>query len=76
MLPQPGDVLVSRPAAAVEHEISIVSQPKRLVCARHDVAVEKGRQLAAELHVDAWLTEDHIHFLRLASFREMPNAAP
>jgi hypothetical protein len=32
-------------------------------------AVTTGLDLAQQLGVDLWLTEDHIHFLRLATFR-------
>ena len=69
-LPQDGDVLVSNPTATVEHEIGIVPSPPHLTCANHDQAVAEGRQLAKHLKVDAWLTEDNTHFLRIATYRE------
>jgi hypothetical protein len=67
--PRDGDVLVSNPSATVEHEICIVPNPPHIACATHDLAVERGRALANELGVDAWLTEDRCHFLRLGSYR-------
>jgi hypothetical protein len=68
-LPQPGDVLVSNPTATLEHVIGIVPNPPHLVCPTHDTAVAQALELAERLHVDAWLTEDHRNFLRLASHR-------
>jgi hypothetical protein len=68
-LPHNGDVLVSRPTARVEHEISIVPRPPHLTCATHDQAIAQGSELAERLQVDVWLTEDHRHFLRVAAFR-------
>lgn len=67
--PREGDVLVSNPTATVEHEICIVPRPPHITCANHDRAVAQGRQLAEHLKVDAWLTEDKCHFLRLGSYR-------
>lgn len=69
LLPQDGDVLVSNPTATLEHEICIVPQPPHLTCATHDEGIAKAHELAARLHVDAWLTEDHTHFLRIGSYR-------
>jgi hypothetical protein len=68
--PQDGDVLVSNPTATVEHEICIVPRPPHMTCATHDRAVAEGRRLAQELNVDAWLTEDHSHFLRIGTYRQ------
>ena len=70
MIPQAGDVLVSNPTATVEYEVSIVPAVPDIVCPNHDVAVVRARELARERHVDAWLTEDHTHFLKIASYRE------
>ena len=69
-LPQDGDVLISNPTATVEHEISIVPRRPHITCANHDQAVAEGRQLAKELEVDAWLTEDNYHFLRIGTYRQ------
>jgi hypothetical protein len=67
--PQDGDVLVSNPTATVEYEICIVPRPPHITCPTHDRAVAEGCRLAAELGVDAWLTEDHTHFLRIGTYR-------
>lgn len=69
MRPQNGDILVSKDSARVEHEVSIVPAATASVCPNHDAAVRQARELAKERCVDAWLTEDHIHFVRVASHR-------
>jgi hypothetical protein len=69
-LPQDGDVLVSNPSATVEHDICIVPRPPHVTCANHDEAIAAGRQLAEDLHVDAWLTEDYTHYMRIGNYRE------
>ena len=74
MHPQSGDVLVSTRSARVEHDISIVPKPSHLTCATYDSAVARARELAGELAVDAWLTEDFTHFLLIASFRHKTDA--
>jgi hypothetical protein len=68
--PQDGDVLVSNPTATVEHEIGIVPRPPHITCANHDRAVAEARQLAEKLRVDAWLTEDNCHFMRIGTYRQ------
>ena len=68
-LPQDGDILVSNPTATVEHDIAIVPHPPHITCPNHDRGVAEARQLAEELKVDAWLTEDNCHFLRIAAYR-------
>jgi hypothetical protein len=72
MHPREGDVLVSNPTATLEHEISIVPAQPHIVCATHDIAVAKACELAKAKHVDAWLTENHTHYLLLASCRGRP----
>jgi hypothetical protein len=67
-MPETGDVVVSNPSATVDYDV-IVMPHRAVLCARHDVAVAKGRELAERLHVDLWLTQDQTHFLRLASYR-------
>ena len=62
-----GDVLVSRSTAVVEHEISIVPNPPHATAATHDAAVSDGRAEAEALGVDAWLTEDQTHVVKIAS---------
>jgi hypothetical protein len=73
-IPRTGDVVVSNPSATVDYDV-IVMPRHAVLCARHDVAVAKGRELAERLGVDLWLTQDHTHFLKLASYREQ-HAAP
>jgi hypothetical protein len=75
-LPQDGDVLVSNPTATVEHEIYIVPGALHVTCANHDRAVTEGRRLAETLKVDAWLTEDHSHFMRIAAYRQSAQGSP
>jgi hypothetical protein len=74
MQPKIGDVLVSRNTARVEHEVSIVPEPAGSVCPNHDSAVSRALDLAQERRVDAWLTEDHIHFVRIVSHRKADSA--
>ena len=66
---KPGDVLVSRPTAVREHEISIVPNAPHATSPTHDVAVSDGRSEADALGVDAWLTEDQTHVVKIASHR-------
>ena len=66
---QSGDVLVSHPTAVREHEISIVPNPPHATSPTHDVAVGDGRAEADALGVDAWLTEDQTHVVKIASHR-------
>ncbi|HEV8346324.1 MAG TPA: hypothetical protein VGQ16_07110 [Vicinamibacterales bacterium] len=67
-MPETGDVVVSNPSATVDYDVIVVPH-HAVLCARHDVAVAKGQELAERLGVDLWLTQDHTHFLRLASYR-------
>lgn len=67
--PRHGDVLVSNPTATVEHVIGIVPNAPHESRPTHDTAVDRARELAKELGVDAWLTEDHTHFMRIATNR-------
>jgi hypothetical protein len=66
---KPGDVLVSRPTAVREHEISVVPNAPHAVSPTHDEAVSDGRSEADALGVDAWLTEDHTHVVKIAANR-------
>ena len=68
-LPQVGDVLISKPTAIVEHDVSIVATSTSVLRARYDLAITEGQKLAEQLSVDLWLTEDHTHFRRLAGHR-------
>jgi hypothetical protein len=64
---KPGDVLVSRPSAMREHEISIVPNASHATSPTHDAAVRDGGSEADALGVDAWLTEDQTHVVKIAS---------
>jgi hypothetical protein len=64
-----GDVLVSHPTAVLEHEISIVPNLPHAMASSHDAAVRDGCAEAEALGVDAWLTEDQTHVMKIASHR-------
>lgn len=64
--PQDGDVLVSKLSARVEHYVHIVPAHPRLLCPNEASAIADGVQLARQRHVDAWITQDHRHFLKIA----------
>ena len=66
---QSGDVLVSHPTAVREHEISIVPNAPHAISPTHDAAVTDARSEADTRGVDAWLTEDHTHVVKIASHR-------
>jgi hypothetical protein len=66
---QPGDVLVSHPTAVREHEISIVPNAPHGISPTHDAAVSDGCSEADGRGVDAWLTEDQTHVVKIASHR-------
>jgi hypothetical protein len=69
-LPQPGDVLASRPTARADiYEISVVPTKADLVDMRYDDAMKKVRELARVRAVDGWYTCDHTHFAQIASHR-------
>jgi hypothetical protein len=64
-----GDVLVSHPTAVREYEISVIPNPPHAMSPTQDEAVTDGRSEADVLGVDAWLTEDHTHVVKIASHR-------
>ena len=64
-----GDVLVSQPTAVRELEISIVPDAPHTTAPSHDVAVADGCVQAEALGVEAWLTQDHTHAVKIASHR-------
>jgi alcohol dehydrogenase len=66
-----GDVLVSHPTAVREHEISVIPNAPHAMSSTHDEAVSDGRSEADVLGVDAWLTEDHTHVVKIASHRPL-----
>jgi hypothetical protein len=69
---KPGDILVSHSTAVREHEISVVPNAPHATSPTHDAAVSDGRSEAGATGVDAWLTEDHTHVVKIASHR-MPD---
>ena len=66
---KPGDVLVSHPTAVREHDISVIPNAPHTTSATHDEAVSDGCAEADALRVDAWLTEDKTHVVKIASHR-------
>ena len=66
---QSGDVLISHPTAVREHEISIVPNAPHAISPTHDAAVTDARSEADAMGVDAWLTEDQTHVVKIASHR-------
>jgi hypothetical protein len=66
---KPGDVLVSHPTALREHQISLIPNAPHATSPTHDAAVSDGRSEADAMGVDAWLTEDHTHVLKIATNR-------
>lgn len=66
---QSGDVLVTHSTAVREHEISVVPNAPHANSPTHDVAVRDARSEADALGVDAWVTEDKTHVVKIASHR-------
>ena len=66
---KPGDVLVSHATAVREHEISVIPNAPHAISPTHDAAVGHGRLEADANGVDAWLTEDHTHVVKIAANR-------
>ena len=64
-----GDVLVSHPTAVREHEISVIPDAPHAMSPTHDAAVSDGCSEAAAMRVDAWVTEDKTHVVKIASRR-------
>jgi hypothetical protein len=64
-----GDVLISRSSAVCEHQISIVPEAPHTSSATHDAAVHDGEAEAEAGGVDAWLSQDQTHVLKIASHR-------
>jgi hypothetical protein len=69
VVPQDGDVLASRSCATGQYNVAVVPERPHLTQKRRLLALEMARLLARDRAVDAWLTEDLIHFMRLARFR-------
>jgi hypothetical protein len=66
---KPGDVLVSHSSAVREHQISVIPNAPHATSPTHDAAVGDGRSEADAMGVDAWLTEDQTHVVKIASHR-------
>jgi hypothetical protein len=66
---KPGDVLVSHSTAVREHEISVIPNAPHATSPTHDAAVSDGSSEADAMRVDAWLTEDKTHVVKIASHR-------
>jgi hypothetical protein len=64
-----GDVLVSHSTAVREHESGIFPMPPHATSPTHDAAVSDGCSEADAMGVDAWLTEDHTHVVKIAANR-------
>jgi len=67
--PQSGDLLVSRSTAVREHDISIVPNAPHATSPTHDGGVADARLEADVRGVDAWLTEDQTHVVKIAAHR-------
>jgi hypothetical protein len=66
---KPGDVLVSHSSAVRQHDISVIPNAPHATAATHDAAVSDGCAEADAMRVDAWLTEDKTHVVKIASHR-------
>lgn len=66
---QAGDVLVARPSAVLTHDISIVPEKPHATMPNHREAVEQAAGEAEARGVDAWVTEDQTHVVKLATHR-------
>ena len=66
---QSGDVLVSHSTAVREHEIRIVPNAPHATFPTHHAAVNDARSEADAIGVDAWLTEDQTHVVKIATNR-------
>ena len=68
--PRSGDVLASRPTARADlFAISVVPARGNVLAVRRSEAIERIRELARELAVDGWYTDDHTHFVQIAKHR-------
>jgi hypothetical protein len=65
-------VLVSKLNARVEHQVTFLSGEPGPLCANEALAFAEADRLARECQVDAWLTRDHTHYLRIACHRIEP----
>ena len=69
-VPEPGDVLASRPTARADlYLISIVPEAARRTARRYQDAVDVVRELARKRRVDGWFTCNHTHYAPIAHHR-------
>jgi hypothetical protein len=69
-MPRTGDVVASgRSARADVHAIRVVPAESHTIVVRFPEAIEKVRELARGLRVDAWYTSDHTHYALVATYR-------
>ena len=64
-----GDVLVSKLNARVEYQVEFLPGQPGPVCRSEVSAIAEGARLARERQVDAWQTQDHTHYLKIACHR-------
>ena len=71
--PKTGDIVVSKRSARADlYDISILPGTGDQVSRRRGDAIERVRQLAHQLRVDAWYTCDQTHYVQLAADRPSP----
>jgi hypothetical protein len=68
-VPTDDDVLVSRVGATGRYSVAVLPELPHLQRERRSRALEAATLLALDRGVDAWLTEDLIHFVCVARFR-------
>lgn len=66
---QDGDVLVTHSSAVREHDISVVPDGAHATVPTRCEAIDQATEEARTLEVDAWVTEDQIHVVRIAGNR-------
>jgi len=69
-VPHDGDVVVSRVGATGGYSVAVLPQVPHLTQERRVRALGVATALAHDRGVDAWLTEDLLHFVSLARFRD------
>lgn len=62
-------MLASKVAASVEYLVTVLPGRSGKLCPNHRTAVIESTELARARCVDAWVSEDHAHFVQIASFR-------
>ena len=69
LVPQDDDVLVSRVGATGRYSVAVLPEFPHLNLELRSRALEAATLLARDRGVDAWLTEDLIHFVCVARLR-------